>query len=138
MIDTSPANAAQRKERLHNLIDVTLKYRASSKTDLAQFLGRDNSRLYPDTDNPKLDLIVGLAQALDWPVDAVVDYVWNGEAHVSRVAGCSAPRDFATCRDETIAALNRGDYDGALRLSQGMQSLAGSAGGEAWGRRLWG
>lgn len=138
MIDTSPANAAQRKERLHNLIDVTLKYRASSKTDLAQFLGRDNSRLYPDTDNPKLDLIVGLAQALDWPVDAVVDYVWNGEAHVSRVAGCSAPRDFATCRDETIAALNRGDYDGALRLSQGMQSLAGSAAEKAWGLRLWG
>lgn len=71
--------AQTRRERLHNLIDLALAYRESSKSDLADLLRRDHSRLYPDTDNPKLDLLVGLARALDWSVDAVVDYIAAGQ-----------------------------------------------------------
>lgn len=125
--------ASERRDRLHNLIDVTLRYRASSKSDLAQFLGRDHSRLYPDTDNPKLDMIVGLAEALDWPVDAVVEYIWRGK---SDTGGGGLPADFCEAKDRAIDLLNQGDFGKAMQMARHMQAVARSADERSWGLRL--
>ena len=56
---------AQRR-RLNRFVDLARVYRGWSRTELSRVLGRDPSKLVPESGNPKLDLIVGLADALDW------------------------------------------------------------------------
>ncbi len=92
----------ERKERLHRLIDLALVYQSATRSQLAQRLQRDQSRLYPDTANPKMDMLVGLAQALEWPVDAVIDYIINGEPRsASPSSNGHAGEDFAALNEQT-------------------------------------
>lgn len=67
-----------RQQRLHKLLDLARAYRGWSRAELARALGRDPARVYPESDNPRIDFLVGLADALEWPLDAVVEYLWYG------------------------------------------------------------
>lgn len=69
-----------RRERLHKLLDLARVYRRWTRVQLARALGRDPCRIYPNTDNPRLDFLVGLADALEWSLDAVVEHLWSGDA----------------------------------------------------------
>ncbi|RMF80900.1 MAG: hypothetical protein D6744_07760 [Planctomycetota bacterium] len=72
-------DTSARKERLHRLIDFARAYRGWSRVRTAKALGRDSTKLYPNTDNPKIDLLIGLANVLEWSIDDVVEYIWNGD-----------------------------------------------------------
>jgi hypothetical protein len=65
--------ADDRRGRLARLIDLARAYRGWSRLEIARKLDRDPGKLLPDSGNPKLDLVVGLAEALDWPVGDVAE-----------------------------------------------------------------
>jgi len=62
-----------RRGRLARLIDLARAYRGWSRLEIARKLDRDPGKLLPDSGNPKLDLVVSLAEALDWPVGEVAE-----------------------------------------------------------------
>lgn len=72
MIDMST-----RRKRLERLVELAQVYRNWSRRELSETLGRDASKLVPASGNPKLDLIVELADVLDWTVGDVTDCLWN-------------------------------------------------------------
>ncbi|MDP7086001.1 MAG: hypothetical protein QF360_00065 [Phycisphaerales bacterium] len=72
MIDMS-----NRKKRLERLIELAQVYRNWSRRELAHKLGRDASKLVPASGNPKLDLIIELAEVLDWSVGDVTGCLWG-------------------------------------------------------------
>jgi len=111
----------RRRERLHRLIDLALAAKRASKTGLAGYLARDRRHLYPDTDNPKLDLLVALGDALEWPLEAIVDFIWRGPE------GCEPlPEglDYATLDEQAVAAHHRGDFPGMVSIARQMQRVA--------------
>ncbi|MCK4343596.1 MAG: hypothetical protein KAY37_17930 [Phycisphaerae bacterium] len=84
---------------------------------MADVLGRDRSRLYPETDNPKLDLLRGLSEALEWSLDTVADYIWAGDHDATPR---STSKDYDTLDQEALAAYQRGDYKRMTELAQEM------------------
>lgn len=136
------SNGSHRRERLHRLIDLALAYRGTTKSELAGQLERDRSRLYPDTDNPKLDLVVGLAEALEWSIDAVVEYIQTG---VVRPGAASQAADFETLDRQAVEAYHQGRRERMVELSQAMFAVAGTPDqraracrleGAAWGEQM--
>ncbi len=115
------STAAQRKERLHRLIDLALAYRRATRSELAEQLRRDRTRLYVDTDNPKLDLIVGLAEALEWSVDAVVEYIRRGDDEAS---SASTSGDFERLDKEAVAAHHETDFAKMAEVAKTMYAAA--------------
>ncbi len=67
----------RRRNRLGQLLSLARAYRECTRKELARTLGRDPTKLVPGTGIPKLDLVVALADVLDWPVGDVVAYLWN-------------------------------------------------------------
>jgi len=65
--------ADDRRGRLARLIDLARAYRGWSRLEIARKLDRDPGKLLPDSGNPKLDLVVGLADALDWSIGDVAE-----------------------------------------------------------------
>lgn len=61
-----------RRERLEALIALAQAYRGLGRREVAESLGRDLHNIVPETGNPKLDLVVRLAELLEWRVDMVV------------------------------------------------------------------
>ncbi len=70
--------ARRRKERLHQLLEWAMSCRGLSKTQFAKALGYHRSWVYPETDNPKMDLIVRLRDLLDWSSDQIIDFITAG------------------------------------------------------------
>ncbi|HMP37943.1 MAG TPA: hypothetical protein PKC43_10910 [Phycisphaerales bacterium] len=54
------------------MITLVQSYRGVSQREVAAALGRNVHAIVPDSGNPKLDLVVSLAELLDWPVEMVV------------------------------------------------------------------
>ena len=71
MRDTSSA----RRERFRQLCDLARSYRGINQDQLAQWLGRHADRLIPDNANPKMDYLLAMSRALDWPVGLIVAFV---------------------------------------------------------------
>ena len=68
-----------RKERLERLFDLAQAYRGWTRKELAEELGRDPTKLAPDSGNPKFDLILQISEVIDWTLDEVADWLWFGE-----------------------------------------------------------
>ncbi|MEE8129337.1 MAG: hypothetical protein V3T48_03565, partial [Vicinamibacterales bacterium] len=69
-----------RRKRLEQLLDLAQTYKGCSRKQLASALGRDPTKLVPKTGIPKLDMVVELAGALDWPVGEVASFLWGDRA----------------------------------------------------------
>ena len=70
-----------RRDRLSQFVDLARIYRRWTKIQTAQALGREPSKVVPESGNPKLDLVVGLAEALDWDVGDVAEGEANGAGY---------------------------------------------------------
>ncbi len=69
--------AGRRRARLKQLIELAQAYKGWSRKELARVLGRDPTKLVPGSGIPKLDLVVDLANVLDWPVGTLVSTLWR-------------------------------------------------------------
>ncbi len=88
------------KQRLEELIALARTYRGWSNKDLARELGRDAHHLVPNSGVPKLDIVLALAEALDWTVQDVVDDLCG-----------NAPDDSGDAPPETWERLNRSAWE---------------------------
>ena len=64
-----------RKNRLERLFELAQAYRGWTRKDLAQELGRDPTKLAPDSGNPKFELILQISEILDWTLDEVAEWL---------------------------------------------------------------
>ena len=106
-----------RRERLSRFVDLARVYRGWNKSELSQALGRDPTKLIPRSGNPKLDLVVGLAEALDWSVGDVAESVWRNQA------GCDPELqalDFQTLNTRSIEAHRSGRWTDMLAIANAM------------------
>jgi hypothetical protein len=69
---------ANRKERLEQLLDLAQAYRGWNRRKLARELGRDATKIAPDSGNPKFDVVVKLSEVLDWTIDEISEWIWYG------------------------------------------------------------
>ena len=112
------AREALARERLEELQALARTYRNWSVKELAHALGRQPGRLVPDSGMPKIDLVVGLAKALDWPVEAVVDHLMKPAAGTRRATvQQDAPADYARLYNESLAKRLERDLTDAVRLA---------------------
>ncbi len=65
----------ERKERLEHLFELAQAYRGWTRRELAQELGRDPTKLAPESGNPKFDLILQMAEIIDWTLDEVAEWL---------------------------------------------------------------
>jgi tetratricopeptide (TPR) repeat protein len=64
-----------RKERLERLFDLAQAYRGWTRKVLARELGRDPTKLAPESGNPKFELVLQIAEILDWTLEEVADWL---------------------------------------------------------------
>lgn len=86
-------------------MDLARVYRGWSRQELASNLGRDLSKVVPDSGNPKLDLVVALAEALDWSIGDVAQCVWDEPMQLP-----SCGLDFAALDAQAMEAHRAGDW----------------------------
>jgi len=108
-----------RKLRLLQLVEVARAYRGCTKNELAAKLDRDPAKIVPESGNPKLDLVVGLADALTWSVTDVVEAIWGAAPEVEPPSA-----SFEELDREAIGAHRDGDFVRMIRLGQQMMMIA--------------
>ena len=118
-----------RRARLSQFVDLARIYRRWTKIQTAQALGREPSKVVPESGNPKLDLVVGLAEALDWDVGDVAEGIWRDEAEAYGEIETMAERGFAILDREAIEAHRAGEYRRMTELSRAL-FLAAHTGSE--------
>lgn len=112
--------AEDRKERLHRLLDLARVSRGWTRAELARALGRDPTKLYTDSGNPKLDFVVALAETLEWPVDEVVGALWDD----SGAPEGGDPGEFEDLDRQAMAAHAAGEYSRMVETAQRQYSIA--------------
>ncbi len=118
-----------RRDRLNQFVDLARIYRRWTRIQTAQALGREPSKVVPESGNPKLDLVVGLAEALDWEVGDVAEGIWRDEAESYEHVEKMAERGFALLDREAIEAHRAGEYRRMTELSRAL-FLAAQTGSE--------
>lgn len=118
--------AGIRKQRLEALLNLARVSKGWSRAQLARALGRDPTKLLPESANPKMDYLVALSEVLEWPVGDVVDAVWRG---AEAVLPGEIPGDatFEGLNEQLMAAVRRADYKAVVDLGQKMFRVARTA-----------
>ncbi len=116
---TGPAPADRRKKRLEQLLNLALAYKGCTRKELAKTLGRDPTKLVPGTGIPKLDLVVQLALAIDWPIGDVASYLWSHEPPAA-----VEPADFESLRMAAASALRAGNHQAVVELASAAAAAA--------------
>lgn len=117
--------AAQRRRRMAQLLDLAQTYRGWTRKELARALGRDPTKLIPGSGIPKLDLVVDLAGVLDWPVGVVVGCMWNGDPAGARESGHDLPNaDFEALDAASSQAYRQGKYALMIDLAKQAYDIA--------------
>lgn len=105
------------RERLEELQALARTYRNWSVKELAIALGRQPGRLVPDSGMPKIDVVVGLAKALDWPIEAVVDHLMKPGARQPVRQANDQASDYASLFNQSLQKRLERDYFGAIRCA---------------------
>ena len=119
--------AEQKRRRIRLLFEMAKAYRGGGQEELARRLGRNHDRLIPETGNPKLDFLVGLSRALDWPVALVITFIWGEEKEECLAVDCDVGDDFESLQLASRAAQFAGRYQDAVVLARRAYKLARSA-----------
>ncbi len=114
----------ERKHRLHSLIDLARVSRGWSRAQLAAALGRDPTKIYPDSGNPKADFIMKLAEVLEWPVGDVMETVWGrkGDEIDPQAEPVKYEDLYATARAAHLAGQYQQMVDASRRMYEVAQS----------------
>ena len=114
-----------RRERLSRFVDLARAYRGWSRQELASRLGRDLSKIIPGSGNPKLDLVVALAEALEWDVGDVVQGVWDARWEDGAEAGMLG-LPYGELDARALAAHRAGDWASMRSAASAMLMSAGT------------
>jgi hypothetical protein len=114
---------AAQAERIKLLVELACIARGWSRQALAAHLGRDVSRLVPEGGNPKLDYVMKLADALEWPVGDVAQAIWERRDGFAQFASRSCMVGNATFK-AAKAAFDSADYIRARSLFTEMAETA--------------
>jgi tetratricopeptide (TPR) repeat protein len=106
-------------EKLRRFVDLARVYRGWNRGELSAALGRDPSKLVPESGNPKLDLLVGLAEAIDWQVGDLAESVWHDSSHDAEVTD-----NTDTLRLEARNAHLEGRYEDLQAIARRMRAIA--------------
>lgn len=114
----------RRRKRLSQLLRLAQTYQGWTRKELARALRRDPTKLIPGSGVPKLDLVVDLADSLDWSVDDVVDFLWERKPAAE---SANNHRDFETLDAAMRKAHRQGDYRLMIELSRQAFEVAENA-----------
>jgi len=116
----------ERKKRLHGLIDLARVSRGWSRAQLGRALGRDATKIYPESGNPKADFLIRLAEVLEWSVGDVIDSVWGTDRGEFEPVGTTEaqPLTYRQLYDQARAAHQRGDWRRVVDLGRRMFDAA--------------
>ncbi len=110
--------ADARRDRLDKLLGLAQAYRGWNRKQLAAALGRDPTKLVPGSGVPKLDLVVDLSQALDWPVEVVVEALTDDSIDITDAFERESREDFAALDEQAKQAHREGDYKKMINLAR--------------------
>jgi hypothetical protein len=114
----------RRRARLGRVIDLARIYRDCDLKSLARDLGRDPTRVVPHTGNPKVDLLVGLARNLEWPLTEVVRAIRGEHEPEEARHGESSGSDLQELDVRCIRAHRAGHHREMLRTARDMRQRA--------------
>ncbi len=117
------SDSAGRRHRLERLLDVACASRGWSKRRLAQALGRDPTKLVPESGNPKLDFVVALAELLGTPVGDVVHFI-IGPSDEQAMASNQPRSTFEQLDAQAREAHRRGAYQEMVEFASRAQAVA--------------
>ncbi|MFN9077244.1 MAG: hypothetical protein ACK5WD_03890 [bacterium] len=123
-ITADTAREALARVRLEELQALARTYRNWSVKELANALGRQPGRLVPESGMPKIDLVVSLARALDWPIEAVVEHLVKPDAAARPPMHGDGRTDFASLYNASLEKRLGRDYFEAIRLAVRAGSVA--------------
>lgn len=112
-----------RRQRLETLLHLARVSRGWSRAQLARSLDRDPTKLVPESANPKMDYLVKLAEALEWPVGEVIEAIWAG-ASPNSDNGIAASASFEEYNDLIADAVRAADYKKVVSYAQQMFQAA--------------
>jgi hypothetical protein len=95
-------------------------YKGLNRKELGAALGRDPTKLFPPTGNPKLDYLVRLAELLDWPVGDVAQAIWMGE----RPAPQTSEETFDGLNAAAREAHKNGEFTRMVTIAERMYAIA--------------
>lgn len=111
----------QRKHRLHHLITLARTTRGWSRARLARALGRDPTKIYPESGNPKADFLMRLSEVLGWPIGDVMEMVWGD-------TGTAEPQlqtnSFDDLHQTGREAHKLGEYERLINIAKTMYRVA--------------
>jgi hypothetical protein len=110
------SNGTSRRERLHRMIDVALARRGGTKSELAAELDRHRSRLYSESDNPRLDALISLSETIGWPIQIVVQCLLDEP----KDAPLGPDEDYASLEEAAKAAGRAANYTRVAELGRRM------------------
>ncbi|MDZ4755972.1 MAG: hypothetical protein SGJ11_15935 [Phycisphaerae bacterium] len=113
---------SMRKARLDRFVELARVYRGWSRSQLADRLGRDPSRVVPETGNAKLDYVSRVADALDWRLGDVVESIWLEELPTHE-----GEASFEELDEEAQTAHRSGDAPRMLEIARQMRGCAATA-----------
>ena len=116
----------RRCDRLEQLLNLAQVYRGITRAQLAGRLGRHPTKLVPDSGIPKLDMVVQLSAALDWPVGDVVTSLWDQQAEIMAPEHIEIPlaTDFEALDRLAKEAHQCGQYGRMVALSRKAYEVA--------------
>jgi len=119
---------AERRHRLHSLLDLARASRGWSRAQLARALGRDPTKVYPESGNPKSDFVMRLAEVLEWPVGEVLETIWGDAPSRPRPDassnGSPVPSDYRELYAQARTAHAQGEYQRIVDCAKRMFTVA--------------
>jgi tetratricopeptide (TPR) repeat protein len=123
---TTKTIITNRRERLEKALDLAQAYRGWSRKELATELGRDATKLIPESGNPKFDMILRLAEVLDWTLDEVSDWVWYGNNKTKSNDKVSIKTTFVDLDCKAQEAHRIGEYKKMVAIAHSALDIAKS------------
>lgn len=114
-VDRTRSHDGRRRVNLGRVVDLARIYRDCDLKSLARELGRDPTRIIPETGIPKVDLIARLAGSLEWSIPEVIRAIRSEpERHVDPVGEAAG---FEANRAAVEHARSMGRREEAVRLA---------------------
>ncbi|MBX3356580.1 MAG: hypothetical protein KF724_12860 [Phycisphaeraceae bacterium] len=113
-----------RRQRLARMVELAQSYLGCSKAQLALTLNRDPAKVVPDSGNPKLDMVMGLSDVLDWPAGDVAEALWLDPIDDATEQEPVPEKPFAELSAESLQAHRDGDHARLHQLAAQMLRVA--------------